>query len=159
MVSSSIFKVFGMTRPGIEPRSPGPTPHEQDVTQGQFLNGIQLIWIHFFSFSQTGCHTKAKEPNLSYNLPIARRRIVRFITFSRVSALCEMQIASAMIWNRGIMAKVLDCGAEVSEFELQSRNYVHFRTNTFGKGMNPFILPSVGWIVSLLFFKDSFGIQ
>ena len=24
MVSSSIFKVFGMTRPGIEPRSPGP---------------------------------------------------------------------------------------------------------------------------------------
>ena len=24
VVSSSIFKVFGMTRPGIEPRSPGP---------------------------------------------------------------------------------------------------------------------------------------
>ena len=24
MVSSTIFKVFGMTRPGIEPRSPGP---------------------------------------------------------------------------------------------------------------------------------------
>ena len=32
------------------------------------------------------------------------------------------------------MAKVLDGGLEVSEFELQSRYYVHFQTNTLEKG-------------------------
>ena len=42
------------------------------------------------------------------------------------------------------MLKALDCEMIVNEFELQSRNYVHFRTNTLGKGMNPFILPAKG---------------
>ena len=42
------------------------------------------------------------------------------------------------------MLKVLDCGIVVSEFELQSRYYVHFQTNTLGKGMNPLILPAMG---------------
>ena len=31
---------------------------------------------------------------------------------------------------RGVMVKVLDCGIVVSRFELQSRVYVHFRTNS-----------------------------
>ena len=45
-----------------------------------------------------------------------------------------------------VVANVLDCGIEVSEFVLQSRYYVHFRTNTFGKDMNstPLILPAMG---------------
>ena len=30
------------------------------------------------------------------------------------------------------------------EFELLSRYYDHFRTNTLGKGMNPLILPAMG---------------
>ena len=33
---------------------------------------------------------------------------------------------------------------EVSEFELQSRYYVHFRANTLGKGMDPLIRPAIG---------------
>ena len=45
---------------------------------------------------------------------------------------------------RGVIVKALDCGIVVSEFELQSRYYVHFRTNTIGKGMNPIILPVMG---------------
>ena len=46
------------------------------------------------------------------------------------------------------------------EFELQSRYYVHFRTNTLGEGMNPLILPAMGEIASLLFFwKGDFGIR
>ena len=45
---------------------------------------------------------------------------------------------------RGVMVKVMDCGIVISEFELQSRYYVHFRTNTLGKGMNPLILPAIG---------------
>ena len=58
------------------------------------------------------------------------------------------------------MAKAMDCGIVVSEFLLQSRYYDHFRANTHGKGMNPLILPAMGKIVSLLFFKEnSIGIK
>ena len=45
---------------------------------------------------------------------------------------------------RGVMVKAMDCGIVVSEFELQSRYYVHFRANTPGKGMSPLILPAMG---------------
>ena len=44
---------------------------------------------------------------------------------------------------RGVMVKAMDCGIVVSEFVLQSHYYVHFRTNTLGKGMNPLILPAI----------------
>ena len=39
---------------------------------------------------------------------------------------------------RGVVVNVLDCDIFVNGFEL------HFRTNTFRKGMNPFILPAMG---------------
>ena len=41
---------------------------------------------------------------------------------------------------RSVMVKAMDCGI-VSEFELQSRYYVHYRSNTLEKGMNLIILP------------------
>ena len=44
---------------------------------------------------------------------------------------------------RDVMVKAMDCRIVVSEFELQLRYYVHFRTNTLGKGMNPPILPAM----------------
>ena len=50
---------------------------------------------------------------------------------------------------RGVMVKAMDCGIVVSEFEFQSRYYVHFRKNTLEKGMNPLILPAVDLIVLL----------
>ena len=60
----------------------------------------------------------------------------------------------------GVIVKVLDCGIVVSEFELQLHYYVHFQTNTLGKGMNLLILPAMGYKASLLFFKkDGFGIK
>ena len=43
----------------------------------------------------------------------------------------------------GVMVKAMDCRIVVSEFELQLRYYGHFRANTLGKGMNPFILPAM----------------
>ena len=55
-----------------------------------------------------------------------------------------------MIWfgwilcPRGVMVKAMDYGTVVSEFELQSSYYVHFRINTLEKGMNPLILPAMG---------------
>ena len=53
--------------------------------------------------------------------------------------------------SRGVMVKAMDCGIVVSEFELQSRYYIHFQTNTLGKGMNALILPTIGYKVPLLF--------
>ena len=44
----------------------------------------------------------------------------------------------------GIMVKAMVCEIVAREFEIQSRYYVHFRTNTLGKGMNPLILPAMG---------------
>ena len=35
------------------------------------------------------------------------------------------------------MAKMFNCNLEVREFELQSRYYVHFRTNNLKKVINP----------------------
>ena len=36
---------------------------------------------------------------------------------------------------------------------------IHFRISTLLKGMNPFVLPAMDWIVPLRFYKDSFGIK
>ena len=50
----------------------------------------------------------------------------------------------ARVCPRGVMVKAMDCGIEVSEIELHLHNYVHFWTNTLGKGINPRILPAMG---------------
>ena len=41
------------------------------------------------------------------------------------------------------MVKELDSEIVVSEFQLQSLYYIHFQTNTLGKGMNPLILQAM----------------
>ena len=38
--------------------------------------------------------------------------------------------------HHGVVVYVLDCNIIVSKFELQSRYYIHFWTNTLGKGMS-----------------------
>ena len=45
---------------------------------------------------------------------------------------------------RGVMVKAMDYGIVISEFVFQLRNYLHFRANILGKGMNPLILPAMG---------------
>ena len=49
----------------------------QDVTQGQFLSGVQLVLLQF-SFSETDCLTKAKELSLPDYLCINRGRFDAF---------------------------------------------------------------------------------
>ena len=61
-----------------------------------------------FSFSETSCLTKAEEPSLSYYLPIAGGRIIRFIPFPRVLVLCEMQSVSSRIWTRVAVSNSYD---------------------------------------------------
>ena len=58
------------------------------------------------------------------------------------------------------MAKVLDCSLQVSEFKFQLHYNIHFRTETLGRGMclfNP--PPAMDYVVSLVFYKDGFGIK
>ena len=56
----------------------------------------------------------------------------------------SLQLNIRRDFPRGVMVKAMNCRIVVSEFELHSRYYVHFRTNTLGKGMNPFIFPAMG---------------
>ena len=56
---------------------------------------------------------------------------------------------------RSVMVKVLECGILVSGFELQLRYYVHIRTNTLRKGMNPLILLATDYITTTaLLYRD-----
>ena len=68
-----------------------------DMTQGQFLSGVWQVWTQFFLLLDL---TKAEEPSLPYYLPIAGGRIIGFMPFPRVLALCEMQSVSSRIWTR-----------------------------------------------------------
>ena len=59
-----------------------------------------------------------------------------------------------------VVANVLNCGSEVSEFELQLRYYANFKTNTLGTIMYPFISSTMNLIVSpVSFYKDGFSIK
>ena len=44
----------------------------------------------------------------------------------------------------GVMVKVMVCEIVVSEFEFQSRYYVHFQTNTLRKDMNLIFISAIG---------------
>ena len=57
----------------------------------------------------------------------------------RVWILVSMSISYDMggLSLRGVMAEMLDCGHDVSEFKLQSLYYVYFRTNAFWERYNP----------------------
>ena len=58
------------------------------------------------------------------------------------------------------MANVYDSDFVVSEFKLQLDNYAQFRTNSLEKSYKFPYLPTIGKIVSQLFFnKDDFGIK
>ena len=56
-----------------------------------------------FSFFYSSYHTKVKELSLAYYLFIAWGRIVGYIPFWRVLALCKIQTASFRIWTQVAM--------------------------------------------------------
>ena len=60
----------------------------------------------------------------------------------------------------GVVANVMDCDIVVSDFDLQSCCYVHFRTNTLGKGMNS-LIPNYGLnnTITILLHTYNFGIK
>ncbi len=61
--------------------------------------------------------------------------------------LCGMSSTTSLPLLQGpLLSKVvaLDRVLSMDQIELKSRYYVHFRTYTLGKGMNPIILPAMG---------------
>ena len=74
-----------------------------------------------------------------------KEHILSFFPF--IQCYCIMDILILILVQRGlcgIMAKVMDCDIEITEFELQLHNYVHFQINNFGKGIKPPYFPSYG---------------
>ena len=68
-----------------------------------------------------------------------------------------------LIVTRGtslVVANQLDCNIVLIKFEFQWCYYIHFETNTLGKGVNP-SHPSNGLksISTVLFYKNGFGIK
>ena len=60
----------------------------------------------------------------------------------------------------GVVVNVLNCYIISSESELRLRYYVHFRANTFNKGMKPLRPSAMGKTALLLsFYKDGFDIK
>ena len=54
------------------------------------------------------------------------------------------KMSGCFVSPRSAVANVLDCDNVVSEFELQSSYYIHFRIDTFGKGINPLLPMNMG---------------
>ena len=69
-------------------------------------------------------------------------------------------VTAKSVSTRSEVVNVLVRDIVVSEFDIQSRYYVHFRINTRGKGMNPLIRPAMSYIEPLLSsYLDGFGIK
>ena len=108
------------------------------------------IWMHKMK-KQDENHTKilcSLEPNLEATPHKASA--VQPLTSHLINYSCKTNNTCRALlekqggrWTRGVMVKAMDCEIVVNEFELQSRYYVHFLTNTLGKGLNPLILPAM----------------
>ena len=113
-------------------------------------------WFHFNFMS---ADMKAKL--LNYNLLFFSRRV--FLPQFHLVVFHWRPLRTQCRSCRSVMAKVLDYELEVSKFKIQSCYYVHFRTWTLGKGIDPLpFFPTLDTdkIVPLLFFyKDDFGIK
>ena len=70
---------------------------------------------------------------------ICNHEIVVALSFSLAAKINEeYQYGTRVESTHGLVAKVLSCSLKVSEFESQSRYYVHFQTHTFGRRHEPF---------------------
>ena len=62
--------------------------------------------------------------------------------------------------TRRVVANVMDYNILIIEFDLKSRYYVYFWTNTRGKIMGMFISPAIHYIIHLLtFYMNEIGFK
>ena len=109
------------------------------LLQSPFHHLISLSLSFFFFFFLSDCK----------NISKAFKVIVQWfdctdLWFPSCNPLCfyrNRHILLILYGHHSIIAKVQDAGLEISEIELQSCYYIHFQTNTLGKGMNTLILP------------------
>ena len=60
--SSTIFKVFGMTRPGIKPRSPGPLANSLPTRQKDNIKKSKIIFVRTANNNIRNLNTDGKKP-------------------------------------------------------------------------------------------------
>ena len=108
--------------------------------------------IHCFYFSNQTCHRQDMNPFcLHFGFPVLNVMYsLKLSNLTYISAQRPQPTQKPTGKNRGptkpgnkIIKHHGNC-ATISEFELQSHYYIHFQTNTLGKGMNPLILPGMG---------------
>ena len=91
---------------------------------------------------------KAQEENVSPSKLFAFGLKKKYHQNKDICKICKLILQGwyNFIWGCpcGVIVKAMDCRIVESEFELQLRYYIPFRTNTLGKGMNPFYPPSYG---------------
>ena len=78
--------------------------------------------------------------NLIYFLRQIKQKYIKIASLSLSLPPLSLSLGSCL----GVMGKVPQCSLEVSEFKFKLHCYVHFRTNTFVKGMNTLIPLVVG---------------
>ena len=64
-------------------------------------------------------------------------------------------VEPTLLLERGVVTNAPKCDIVVSEFELQSGNYVHFQINTFWERYELLIPP----VPPLFFYNDRFAIK
>ena len=72
--------------------------YDTDQSYKQSFIGLNAEFFFFY------CDIKIKEPSQSYYLPKDRGRIIGFISFVMVLALCEMQTDLSRIWTQVTMS-------------------------------------------------------
>ena len=76
-----------------------PLHYKQDVTQGQFLSGVKLIWIQSDP-SPRLVPVSMLKVSLSCYVPTDRRRKDGFLPFRRTLAKSERRTVTSRIWTR-----------------------------------------------------------
>ena len=90
-------------------------------TRSIFKRSLKGLNSEFF-FSEASCLTKAEETSLPYYLPIAGGRIIGFIPFPRVLALCETQSVLYRIWTRVAVSISYDDNHYTTGTSMQKKN-------------------------------------
>ena len=117
------------------------------------------IYIYFMFIKLLDLfYSAAKERNMAF---IIIWNLI-FICTRRLWGLVTNIIPSAKLLktkeiNRGVMGHVLDCDIVVSGFELHSRYYNYFRTNTLGKGIEQPLSPRYELSSTTNVFLQEFG--
>ena len=107
-------------------------PQQILVFRCQVDKNPDTIYMHTFYFISNRLYHLLQLPG-NYRAEMEHSIVKRF----------SQNEVSKDVGPRVVVAIVQDWGLEESEFELQSRYYVHFRINPVGKGMNPLILPAI----------------